>query len=520
MSTLTERPGAADRVATVAAVGRPRGRARGPRWQNPLVLLLASLLGVLFTYPFVWLVSASLKPRSQVFDNELIPDVFSWANYVTVWQEVPLATWLINTLLVGVAAAVTVTASSAFVAFGFAYFPFRGRSLVFGLVLATMMLPTAVTMIPSFLVWDALGFTGTQVPLWAGNLFGSAFYIFLLRQFFLTVPRDLFDAARVDGLGYVGLFWRIAVPLAKPALIITFVFELRASWSDLIKPLIFLRDTALYTLPLGLKTVLDRFGKGGELQWEVVLAASVVATVPMVLLFFVAQRYIVSGIATTAFRGPPPGVRFARTAGGSPREPPAGGRTTRNREDFVAEASRTVVDVIVEDHREFEELFRQGQAATDLHERRRIADQVIAEVVRHAVAEEEYLYPAFRQHLDDGDELADHEIEEHSEAERMMKELSGLDADDPRFPELFDRLIAELRHHIEDEEQDALPKLAQACPHEELVRLGEQVERAKKMAPTRPHPMAPDTPPWNKLLAPGAGLVDRVRDALSGRRTE
>ena len=295
---------------TIGRVASPVPRARAPRRRRARLTparvafgLGVAGLSVLFCYPLVWLVSASLKPRSRVFDNALLPEPLMWQNYVTVWQQIPLLRWFANTVVVGVAAAAAVTASSALVAFGFAYFRFRARNVLFGVVLATMMLPGAVTMVPTYLVWHRLGLATTQVPLWAGNLFGSAFYVFLLRQFFLTLPRDLFDAARVDGLGYLGLFWRIAVPLSKPALVMTFVFELRASWTDLMKPLIYLRDPALFTLPRGLKAVLDQFGQGGELRWEVVLAASVLATVPMILLFLAAQRFFVEGIATTGRRG-------------------------------------------------------------------------------------------------------------------------------------------------------------------------------------------------------------------------
>ena len=258
---------------------------------------------VLLLYPFVWLVSASLKPRSQVFDNSLVPNPLAPENYVTVWRAAPLVTWMINSVVVGLVAAIAVTVSSALVAFGFAYFRFRWRGPLFALVLATMMLPGAVTMVPTYLIWNRLGLASTQVPLWAGNLFGSAFYIFLLRQFFLTVPRDLFEAALIDGASYLRLFRSIALPLAKPALVIVFVFELRASWTDLVKPLIYLRDPALYTIPRGLKAVIDQFGKGGESQWEVVLAASVLTTLPMIVLFFLGQRHFVEGIATTGRGG-------------------------------------------------------------------------------------------------------------------------------------------------------------------------------------------------------------------------
>jgi multiple sugar transport system permease protein len=305
MATVQERAGRALAPpvpgAAVRAPERPRPRQR----LATRVLLVALLAGlsVLFLVPFVWLVAASLRPRAYVFDTSLLPSPFAPENYATVWQAASVLRWLVNSLVVGVAAALAVTLSSAFVAFGFAYFRFPGRNLLFGLVLATMMLPFAVTMIPNFLVWDAIGLVDTQVPLWAHNLFGSPFYIFLLRQFFLGLPRELFEAARVDGAGYLQLFRKIAVPLTMPALIVTFVFEFRASWTDLMRPLIYLRDGSLFTLPRGLKVILDQFGQGGEGQWEVVLAASVIATLPMLVIFFLGQRYFVEGIATTGRKG-------------------------------------------------------------------------------------------------------------------------------------------------------------------------------------------------------------------------
>jgi multiple sugar transport system permease protein len=281
----------------------PPADRRPPRRPKAWVLLALPLVAVLFVYPFVWLVSASLKPRSQVFDNALVPDTWAPENYVTMWDAAPVFTWLANSVVVGLAAAAAVTVSSALVAFGFAYFRFPGRGLLFSAVLGTMMLPGAVTMVPTYLLWNELGLAGTQVPLWAQNLFGSAFYIFLLRQFFLSLPRDLFEAAMLDGASYLRMFRSVALPLAIPALIIVFVFELRASWTDLMKPLIYLRDPELFTIPRGLKAIVDQFGQGGEMQWEVVLAASVVTTVPMLLLFLFAQRFFVQGIATTGRGG-------------------------------------------------------------------------------------------------------------------------------------------------------------------------------------------------------------------------
>ncbi|MYX44968.1 hemerythrin domain-containing protein [Streptomyces sp. SID89] len=177
-----------------------------------------------------------------------------------------------------------------------------------------------------------------------------------------------------------------------------------------------------------------------------------------------------------------------------------------------------VIQELTTDHREVEEIFAQIEALPVGDKRRKdLADQATIELVRHSVAEEMHLYPAVRWHLHDGDEIADREIEDHSEAERTMKELEGCEADDPRFDEFMGRLMREIREHVTDEEQNLFPRLREAARPEDLEKLGEKVRSAKKTAPTRPHPAAPDTPPGNKLLAPGAGMVDRIRDALSGR---
>lgn len=179
-----------------------------------------------------------------------------------------------------------------------------------------------------------------------------------------------------------------------------------------------------------------------------------------------------------------------------------------------------MIDILVHDHREVEELFQELENPNTAPERRQqVLSAAIAELVRHSVAEEQYLYPATREALPDGDEIADREIDDHSEAEQAMKRLERMQPDEPEFDPVLRELISEVREHIEDEEQNLFPRLRQACSQEQLSDLGEKIERAKQIAPTRPHPSAPDTPPANKLLAPGAGLVDRLRDAFSGRPT-
>src|SRR3954452_11638794 len=184
--------------AVTAEPTKPSRRPARTTLGKAAVMLVLSAITLAFIYPFVWLLSASFKPRGDVFDNRLIPKTFTFDNYLQVWHEAPMALWLLNTVIVTVLATVTVTVSSALVAWGFAYFRFRGRDLLFGLVLATMMIPGAVTMIPTYLIWDSMGMTGTLVPLWAGNIFGRAFYIFLRPQFSLGCPRALFEAARLE----------------------------------------------------------------------------------------------------------------------------------------------------------------------------------------------------------------------------------------------------------------------------------------------------------------------------------
>ncbi|WP_338900092.1 hemerythrin domain-containing protein [Streptomyces sp. TG1A-60] len=177
-----------------------------------------------------------------------------------------------------------------------------------------------------------------------------------------------------------------------------------------------------------------------------------------------------------------------------------------------------VIAELITDHREVEELFGRIEAlAPGDKQRKDYVDQAVIELVRHSVAEEMYLYPAVRELLPDGDTVADKEIEDHAEAERTMKELEGAGAGDPEFDRLLGELMTEVRSHIRDEEDDLFPRLRAAASEDELMRLGDKVRQAKKTAPTRPHPSAPDTPPANKLLAPGAGMVDRLRDALTGR---
>lgn len=180
-----------------------------------------------------------------------------------------------------------------------------------------------------------------------------------------------------------------------------------------------------------------------------------------------------------------------------------------------------MVSVLVKDHQEMKEYFRQLETATDAKERRDIADRLTAEVARHSVAEEMYLYPAARKVLPNGDELIDEELEEHAEVEKLLKRWEGMDGDDPEFMTTFQQIRDGLLHHIDEEEEAKLfPDMQRALPLEDQQKLGEQITRAKKLAPTRPHPAAPDHPPLNKVLGPPTGILDRIRDKMTGRSTD
>lgn len=286
--------------------GRRRGRFRSTPGRILLWVLLI-VFSAVFMYPFVWLLAASLKSRGQVFDNKLWPDTFVWSNYADVWNQLPLGSWLFNSVAIALLAAGAVAVSSSLVAFGFACFRFPGRNILFGVVLATMMLPGAVTLVPTYMIWNALGLVGTWAPLWAANLFGSAFYIFLQRQFLLGLPRELFEAARVDGASYWRVFWRIVFPLSLPSFIIVFLFEFQASWNNLQAALIYLNAGRVedFTAPLGIAHAMTVYSPtaGGHGDYQYVMVASLMVTLPMLVLFAFGQRYFIEGVATTGRKG-------------------------------------------------------------------------------------------------------------------------------------------------------------------------------------------------------------------------
>lgn len=251
--------------------------------------------------PFVWMLSTSLKKPGAVFifPPEWIPDPFVWSNYPKAWNYVPFTLFLKNTLIITGISVLAVTLTSSLVGYSFARLRWVGRDQMFLIVLATMMLPSHVTMIPVFAIWKQLGFVDTFVPLIMPAFFGGAFNIFLMRQFFMTLPLELDDAAKIDGCGVLGIFWRIMVPLSKPVIGTVAIFQFLYQWNAFLGPLIYLNSEKRYTLALGLQLFRGQY----ETQWELLMAASMIVMLPVLIIYFFAQRYFVQGIVFTGVKG-------------------------------------------------------------------------------------------------------------------------------------------------------------------------------------------------------------------------
>jgi multiple sugar transport system permease protein len=263
----------------------------------------ASLLAfsAIFALPFAWLVITSLKPAAQIFEfpPSWIPETFCWSNYVRVWSVIPFWNYTWNTLFVSVSATLATLVSSSLVAYGFAIIRWRWANRLLILMLATVMLPPQVTLIPIFILFKKLEWVGTFRPLIIPCLFGNAFFVFLFRQFFKTLPRDLIDAAKIDGCTHFDIYWRIVLALSKPVLSVVAFFSFSYSWNDFLGPLIYLNDNTQYTLALGLQQFLSQYSA----QWDLLMAASTLMILPVILIFFLLQRTFVEGITLTGVKG-------------------------------------------------------------------------------------------------------------------------------------------------------------------------------------------------------------------------
>lgn len=285
-------------VSTAGAWTQRRARTT---LANTLAYALLTGLGILFALPFLWMLSASLKVEADIwiYPPEWIPDPALWSNYPEALALMKFPQLLYNTLVITGLSMIGTLLSCTWVVYGFARFRFPGRDFFFVLLLATLMLPAQVTLIPLFILFRELNWLNTFLPLIVPAFFGNAFFIFLLRQFFMTIPTELDDAAKIDGCSYIGIWWRILLPLTKPALATVAIFVFIGNWNEFLGPLIYLNDESKFTLTLGLATFRGVYST----QWAYLMAASVVVLLPCLVVFFLAQRQFVEGITFAGLQG-------------------------------------------------------------------------------------------------------------------------------------------------------------------------------------------------------------------------
>lgn len=284
--------------------GSPR-RVLGMPWPllvaKALILLVLAAGACLVMLPLAWMISTSLKPSGQVaaFPIIWIPKPILWSNYPTALTFIPFGAYTLNTLKVVIWTTLGVVLSCSLVAYGFARFRAPGINLLFTILLSTMMLPSQVTLIPVFILFSHLKWVDTLKPLIIPSFFANPYDVFLLRQFFMTIPLEMDDAARIDGCGPFGIWWRIILPLSKPALATVTIFHFMYAWNDFFSPLIYLHNRENWTLALGL----SGFRQLYETRVNLLMAASFVAVTPCILLFFFAQRLFIQGIVVTGIKG-------------------------------------------------------------------------------------------------------------------------------------------------------------------------------------------------------------------------
>jgi len=284
----------------------------GPKWhqrksvqsvlRQTMLQVILAVLGISFAIPFVWMVSTSLKPDAQIFTFPpvWIPSPILFSNYPKSMAFVPLfPIYIRNTVFIAAMSVVGVLFSCPLAAYSMARIPWRFREPLFILTIATMMLPAQVTLIPLFIIFKNMGLVGTFYPLILPSFFGNAFFIFLLRQFFMTIPKELSEAARIDGASEFGIYVRIMLPLIKPALATISLFEFINQWKNFLGPLIYLSKAEMYTVSVGLQQYKYEY----DTQWAFLMAASVIVTFPIIVLFFFTQRTFIQGVTLTGIKG-------------------------------------------------------------------------------------------------------------------------------------------------------------------------------------------------------------------------
>lgn len=279
--------------------------ARARKWRTKVGHLILHIvmitLGATFLMPLAWVVSTSLKMPGQVFITpiEWIPTEPKWENFVEVFTRLPFHLFIRNSFYVTIMGTLGIVFSSLVVAFGLSRLRWPGRDLLFTVLLATMMLPGVVTMIPVFIIFKKMGWIGTFYPLWVPAWFGGAFYIFLMRQYMMTLPIELDEAAKIDGASNFRILWQVIAPLCGPAIVTVTIFAFLQHYNAFMEPLIYISDNEMFTLPLGLLWFKGRFGN----FWHLVMAASMITITPVIVLFFLAQRYFIQGAQFSGLAG-------------------------------------------------------------------------------------------------------------------------------------------------------------------------------------------------------------------------
>ena len=287
-------------------------RQGGTRFSPGRILawLVLAAIAILWLTPLVWMISTSLKTPQDLFGIRWIPRPLAWNNYIDAFSFGMWDRWAINTVVITLISMIGVVFSSAMVAYAFARLRWRGREALFRVVLATMMLPSVVTLIPQFILFarlPAFGLQGSAVwvntflPLTVPAFTANAFYIFLLRQFMRGIPTELSEAAKIDGATELRTWWSIVLPLSKPALAAIAIFAFQGAWQDFMGPLIYLQSERLYTLQIGLRQY--EFAFGGSPAWNWLMAASLIVMLPVLLVFLAFQRYFIEGVTITGMGG-------------------------------------------------------------------------------------------------------------------------------------------------------------------------------------------------------------------------
>ena len=287
--TLTSAPRRAPRMERGQSFWRIAGAL--------LAFAILAAISAAILFPALWMLSTAVKAPQEVYVNPpiWIPETIQWKNFVDAWTLAPFARYTINTALFTLAVVFGTLLSCSLAAYGFAKLRFPGRDALFMVLLSTMMIPGMVTMIPQFILFSKLGWVGSYLPLVVPSYFAGAFFTFLLRQFFLSIPMELSEAARVDGANDLWIWRKVIIPLSMPALATVAIFTFEGTWNSYVGPILYLNDERLYTVQVGLQF----FRTTSEVQWHYLMAASLMVMLPVIVLFFAFQKYFVEGAAIT-----------------------------------------------------------------------------------------------------------------------------------------------------------------------------------------------------------------------------